>query len=112
MTAFATDQDRARVCNVLGYRVDLPNLWTAEGPSAKAEGLLLENGGTLSAGQRVLVLLSWVLWKTPLDPTRLKVSELIGALDQENLNLVGSLLVAVSDGPVALEDWLTVNERA
>jgi hypothetical protein len=67
---------------------------------------LVKNGGTLSSSERALVLLAWVLWKTPLDPTKLKVSDMIGNLDNENLALVGSLFLAMSQGPDGVDHWI------
>lgn len=69
------------------------------------------NGGPLSSSERALVLLAWVLWKTPTDPTKLKVSDLVGNLDDENLTLVGSLFLSMAQGPEAVDRWLDAYRR-
>lgn len=52
------------------------------------------------------MLLAWVLWKTPNDPTKLKVSDIVGNLDNEKLALVGSLFLAMSKGPDGVDRWI------
>lgn len=111
MTAFNTVDERLRVSRILVRQADLVNLWTPDGPTVLAGELLAQNGGTMSSGQRALFLLAWVVWKTPLDPTKLKASEILGSLDDDNLHLVGSLLVAISEGHRALEMWLAKHEH-
>lgn len=111
MTAPSTDGERARVCRILVRQADLANLWTPEGPTPLAQDLLQQNGGTMSSGQRVLFLLAWVIWKTPLDPTKLKASEILGCLDDDHLHLVGTLLGAISHGHEALQQWLAKFEH-
>src|SRR4030081_1961660 len=88
--------DRARACQILVARADLQHLWTAEGPTELAEQFLAENGGTMSSSQRSLFLMAWIVWKGPVDPTKLKVSDLLGIPVLDDLHLVGSLLVAIS----------------
>lgn len=111
MHVFATDQDRLRVLRILVTRAELPNLWTPEGPTALASELLAMNGGTMSSAQRALFLFAWVVWKNPLDPTKLKASDLLGTLDGDQLHLVGTLLIALSEGPEALKTWLAQHEH-
>ena len=107
----STNAERTRVCKILVRQADLTNLWTPEGPTPLAQDLLQQNGGTMSSGQRVLFLLAWVIWKAPLDPTKLKASEILGCLDDDNLHLVGTLLGAISHGHEALEEWLAKYEH-
>jgi hypothetical protein len=109
MSGFRTEVQLASVCKILTARAGRVGLWTDHGPTPGAQELLGKNGGPLSSSERALVLLAWVLWKTPNDPTKLKVSDIVGNLDDENLALVGSLFLAMSQGPNGVDRWIDAN---
>lgn len=111
MGGFRTEVQLARVCKVLVGRADQAGLWTDHGPTPAAQQVLAKNGGVLSSSERALVLLAWVLWKTPNDPTKLKVSDVVGNLDNEHLALVGSLFLAMSQGPDEVDRWMDTYRR-
>jgi hypothetical protein len=77
-----------------------------------AEELRLKNGGGLSSRARALVLLAWVLWRSPKDPTKLKASEIVGILDPPGLALVGSLYSALSQGPDGIDRWHDAHRKS
>lgn len=58
----------------------------------------------LSSGERVMALAAMAVWN---EAGGLKLSEALHSLDGENLELLGSLLVAMADGSsLAVERWL------
>jgi hypothetical protein len=111
MSGFQTEVQLARVFKVLVAHANQPGLWTDHGPTPAAQQVLAKNGGVLSLSERALVLFAWVLWKTPNDPTKLKVSDIVGNLDTENLALVGSLFLAMSQGPDGVDRWIDAYRR-
>jgi hypothetical protein len=78
-------------------------LWTATGPTERAEELLKQAGGPLSHGEKVMLFVAWALWN---GQGGLTFGEVINTLDRGNLEAVGELLVALGEGSTAIEGWL------
>ena len=58
----------------------------------------------LSTERRILFLLAWEFWR---EKTDLHFSDL-GSLPPKRLHLLGTLLVAMTKGPEAIDAWLRV----
>lgn len=103
----ASEDQLVRICNVLLASVSKGARWSDGSPTAKALSLRDSSGGPLSSEERVMLLLAWAVWD---GGGGLKVADLIASLDPRRLELVGSLLIAVSKGQAALDAWLEANE--
>jgi len=101
--SFRDEAQHAAVCRALLARGALGDLWTDAGPTARALALLEEHGAGLGSGQRTLLLAAFALWN---NSTELRFAELLRHLDDDNLNTIGNLLVALSRGPDAIDGWL------
>ena len=99
---FRDDRQLAAVCQALCGLVRLPTLWTATGPTDRAEGLK-QGGGPLSHGEKVMLFVAWAVWN---GQGGLTFGEVINTLDGANLEAVGELLVALGEGSTAIEGWL------
>ena len=67
-----------------------------------------EGGAGLSHGEELMFLAAWDVWGRR---GKVSIEELLGTLDGENLELVGSLLVALARGSSsALDRWLADHE--
>jgi hypothetical protein len=93
---------RGRVCRTLLANVDLPELWTRRGPTREAKSLLKDSKADMDLRQRVILRLTWGIWGSEVSHP---ASELF-SLDGDALYLVGSLLVALSDGPRSIDMWI------
>lgn len=100
---FRDDFQKSAVCQALCARAGRPSLWTPSGPSRVAEEFLEAGGGPLSHGEKVMLFVAWAVWNGEGDLT---LDELVNTLDGKNLELVGSLLVALSGGSAAIDAWL------
>jgi len=107
---FASELQRARVCRAIARlrAYGRPDLWTEDGPTERAVELLEQNGGTLSRGERVLLLLAWEMWDGSRSAARVSVGELVD-LDDECLGIVGALFSAMAQRSV--DQWLEDRER-
>ena len=106
---FRNDEQRAVVCLALLDRIGLQRLWTLRGPTEEAQRLLAENGGALSGGERVMLLVAWALWN---GSGMLTLAELLQEMDGEHLAAVGTLLSSLSFGADGVDDWLLVGRGA
>ncbi len=95
----------SKVCLALLGRVRLARLWTEKGPTQEARELLDQNGGPLSSGERVVLLVAWALWN---GAGNLTVAELVERLFGSHLAAIGTLLVSMSHGRDGIDDWLAV----
>ena len=106
-----TDRQRALACRALLSHVGLTSLWSFEGPTDRAAELLEAGGGNLSSGEAIMLDLSWAVWngnqlKHKNGGYVMGFRDLINRLDQSNLQVVGSLLVAIAQGPERLDEWI------
>lgn len=118
--AFRDDSQLADVCKVLCEHASLPGMWTgAYGPTARAEQVLAADCAGLSAGQRVVLLACWELWDedrvseasgalAPYSRT-LRLGYILCALTGKYLTPLATLLVAMAEGPAAVDRWLVQN---
>lgn len=100
---FRDSAQRAAVCRALCAPLAAsPPLWDDQGPTGRAEGLLEQDGGPLSAGERVLLLAAWAVWNADRS---LALADL-HRLSDAHLERLGSLLVAASRNADAVDLWL------
>jgi len=99
---FRDDRQRARVSIALLGKTELRGLWTERGPTEQARRLLAMGVKGQSAEKRILFLLAWEFWR---EKTDLHFSDL-GSLSPKRLHLLGTLLVAMTQGPEAIDEWL------
>ena len=107
---FRSDAQLARVCRAICGRARLGRLWTPAAPTDEAMALLESDGGPLSSGERIVVLIAWSLWNGHGQVT---VADVLHRLDGRTLVMLGKLLLAVASGGSAIdaclaetEDWL------
>jgi len=103
---FRNDAQVNEVCTVLLERAHMRGFWTREGPTKKAHEFV-EEGGPMSSGERVMLLVAYGLWN---GTGGLEFAALM-QLDDENLEAVGSLLVALATGndASAIETWIALH---
>lgn len=107
---FRNDRQIARVNQVLLSSVGregLDDLWTEEGPSDVAIHYFENDGGTLSGGERRMLLFTFALWHG--ESKNLSAAELL-ALDGEQLDLIGTLFRALALDADAVDDWIAEQE--
>lgn len=104
---FRSDAQLARVCRALCARVGMGELWTPTGPSDRAIALLEAGGGPLSSGERVMLLATWAVWN---GDEGARLGDVVHRLDGRCLVALGTLLVAVAGGGVAIDAWLAKAE--
>lgn len=105
---FRDDQQRALVCKVLLGSLGMGNYWTEHGPTEKALAIHVNKEyGVWSHGEQILWKLAWTLWTSDDDPG-VPFGEIIYTLDGDRLELVGSLVVALSSGS-AIERWINLH---
>jgi len=104
---FRDDAQTCRAVRVLLASVGLANLWTFDGPTARAVALLEANGGTLSSGEAFMLLVAFDVFNGHGNAT---IGRLLGVLDARRTELVAGLLVAVASGAEHVDVWLEQNE--
>lgn len=100
---FRDDHQVARALRVLLAPLRLGDLWTEDGPTARAVELREEDGAALSTGERTMVLAGWALWSSTA-PT-LRFDALLG-LDNDHTEALCSLLVVITQDDAAIEAWI------
>jgi hypothetical protein len=104
---FRDDRQVARALRVLLAPMHLGHLWTDEGPTARAVELLEQDGGAFSSGERTMLLAASAIWSGSA-PT-LRFDALLG-LDNTNVEALCSLLVVITQGAAAVDEWIASPE--
>jgi hypothetical protein len=104
---FRNDEQSARACRALMATARLEGLWTNEGPTLRAAELLDAEGGPLSSGERIVLLAAFAFWN---GRGGLRLADVIEFLDPRPSEAIGSLVVAVKQGPAAIDDWIAEYE--
>ena len=105
---FNSETQLIRVCQAFCARARLSKLWTDEGPTTEAKHLAECNGGFLSSGERLLLLVAWSIWSACSHVT---VGEVFYNLDSTSLAMLGKLMIAGSRGADAIDAWLVDAEK-
>lgn len=93
----------AQVCKALLRRIGCDDYWSSAGPSRVARNI--RDGQVVASGDEEFLLL--MLAFDLHDGTgEAKAYDLLTSLDPPELAAVGSLLVALSEGPDAVGRWL------
>lgn len=101
--SWRTEQQRGDVARTLLRSLHREDLWTEDGPTAKAVELLEADGGPMSSGERVMLLAAFDVWN---GQGHARLDEVMYSLDPERLRLVASLLLALAEGGAAIDRWL------
>lgn len=105
---FRDDRQRALACRALLASVRLGRLWTEDGPSDEALGLLDSNGGPLSSGERIMLLSAFAFWN---GSGGLTLTEILDSLDAKRAEALASLVVSANRGAGAVDAWLAEHEE-
>ena len=105
---FSSELQRARVCRAFCARARLAELWTDEGPTTEATALVERDGGALSSGERMVILIAWSLWS---GCSHVSLGEVFCNLDSTSLTMLGKLMIAGARGSEAVEAWLAEHEN-
>lgn len=100
---FSNDRQVARALRVLLAPLGLGDLWTDAGPTERAIELREADGAVLSSGERTMVLAAWAFWNGNVPS--LRFDALLG-LDNANTEALCSLLVVITQGEAAIEEWI------
>jgi hypothetical protein len=71
--------------------------------------LLQRDGGALSSGERMVILIAWSLWNGQGHVT---VADALHRLDGLTLAMLGKLMVAGARGSEAIDAWLAEVEES
>lgn len=96
------DHQRALVCRTLLRQVRRESLWTVAGPTEQARELFAQEGGALSAGERIILKLAWTIWG---EDGGVRVEDLF-RLKSDVCVRVSELIGAMAQGPDAVDAWL------
>lgn len=109
MAMFRTDQQINAACTVLLERAHMRGFWTGASPTEKTHGFAEKDGGPMSSGERVMLLVAYAMWN---GTGGLELAALM-KLDDENLEAVASLLGAIADGrnAGAVDEWIEGHRR-
>jgi hypothetical protein len=99
---FRDDRQRAAVCRTVCAQAGL-TFWTEDGPTERAKQLLKDDGGPMSTGERIMFLAAFALWN---GHGKVLFADVADRLDGPNLECLGTLLVALSQGAEAVDAWL------
>lgn len=101
---FRDDRQKAKVCSILNAFI-ATELWSETGPTPVAISLAERDGGGMSSGERIIFLIAWNIWTG--DPVSLQFSDIF-RLGADRQKMVGSFLIASSDGSESLDEWVKV----
>lgn len=89
----------------------LRGLWTHEGPSPRARTHKRSKRARKGycSSDHVLLDLGWALWNYQ---SKCLFGDALRCLDNRNLRNLGSLLVALAEGPEAIDRWLEARKAA
>jgi hypothetical protein len=104
---FRNDKQTCAAIKVLLRSVRLERLWSDSGPTPQAVELVEQRGGAMSHGEALMVLAAFDFWN---GRGKTELGDLLGVLDSDKLHLLGSLLVAVAQGPSFVDRWLTEHQ--
>lgn len=104
---FRNDRQAARCNRALLAPLGLADLWTAEGPTPRACELLDQAGGGMSAGEALMLRVTFDLWN---GRGGADLGRLLAVLDADRLRDLGELLAAMANGPDAVAGWLAARE--
>ena len=104
---FSSDEQLARVCRAVCSRARLAELWTSDGPTVQATDLLERDGGPLSSGERMVLLVAWSIWNGSGQVT---VGDVLRQLDGVSLTMLGKLMLAAGQGGGAIDAWIVEAE--
>lgn len=100
---FRDDQQASAAIRALLSTARLGHLWTSSGPTPQASQWLAQDGGPLSSGERVLLLTAWTLWN---GEGGIGLGDIVDFLDRERTGALCLLVLAIQDGPAAVDEWL------
>ena len=103
---FRSEEQRSEVVRVMLRSLRLQRFWN-DGPTDAAIALLEADGGGLSSGERVLFLAAWDVWNGDGKAT---LAQIMYKLDCPRIRLLGTFLIAVSEGGNAIDRWLEEHE--
>jgi hypothetical protein len=109
--SFHDQLQQARAVKALCAGVRRAEWWTDEGPTDEACELFEADGGPLSSGERTMLFVAFAVYAGEHHAT---LARCLSSLDNRNLRLVGSLMVALADerGGIAIEEWLESEQLA
>jgi lipoyl-dependent peroxiredoxin len=89
------DQQLARACRALLATVRLERLWTDDGPTPEASGLIEADAGRLSSCQRTVLLAAWTFWN---GSGGLRLAEVLDQFDADPMEALCFLVMAAKCG--------------
>ena len=101
---FRPDVRTSRLCRTLCEETGLYGMWSDDGPTALAVRLLRENGGPLSADQKIMFLCAWAFWN---GAGRITMWAAVHRLKAQHLFTLGEVLQALAGGSYSTEAWLS-----
>ena len=96
-------------CRRLLASVHKEDLWGDDGPTDEGWELHKANGGYLSSGERIFLLIAIDVWN---GQGGARFGDVINRLDNDRLKLVADFMLALRGGSLAIDAWLAGKERA
>lgn len=105
---FKDDVQRALICKTVLGSLGMDKFWTEHGPTELAKDIWAQKThGVWSHGEQIIWKITWQLWNGDED-LDVPFGEMLYTLDPERLELVGTLLMAMSIGSAAMDAWLAL----
>jgi hypothetical protein len=101
---FRSNRQMADACRVLLAPIGLAHLWRGDRPHNELFEVLQQR--LKSSGELALVAMTLDIFNGQGKAT---VGDLVHRLDSDHIRRVGTLLVAIADGPEAVDRWIAVN---
>lgn len=98
---------KAAMCRALAALVGLEYMWGEDGPSDEGADILEARETPLSDEESIILEMTWAIWGDDPGPS---FSDLL-KLENAKAKPVGELLVAMAEGPTAIDAWLKVNQH-
>ena len=75
----------------------------------EAIAILETDGGALSSGERVVLMVAWAFWNSAQQAT---LADIVYLLDPGNLRAVATLMLALARGGPAIDQWIAAMDDA
>lgn len=99
------DHQRARVCQALLDLVGLAHLWECGDSPAPTPAAIRwwREGAPLSSGETIIFRVAWDVWNGEGGAT---LGTLLSSLSPRLIEAIGRLLIAYSQGPHQVDEWI------
>ncbi len=109
---FRDDKQIAACCKVFLDRIGLGYVFGPDGPTPRGLAVIhgvLKNGSVLSSGEQLMIRVALDFWNGDGKAT---IAEILWTFDNDNVEIVASLLKATRGNPSDVDNWLRLRTRS